>query len=162
MRFNLYPRLKRFHNLKDNSKFAIIMSFVAFLFGLYWYTIPMAAEHIFFFISAPIATYFPSLIGWKITFKSSKDYKIGNLIGLSVILSPIVHYINFVVLYIVRLFQSVFSQYVETETLLGSLTYLTFLRMMISLYLVGLITVLTFILTGIYVFKTQKTESNSR
>ena len=42
----------------DKLRYSIISTIVAFILGLYFYTIPFAAEHIYFFISAPIATFF--------------------------------------------------------------------------------------------------------
>ncbi len=149
-------KLSDFRRLSDHARFAILMTLFAFAFGIYLYTIPIAAEHIYFYISAPIATYFPSYLLWKIFLKNKKDYTIGNIIGLSIALTIIVHYLNFVILDIGRLIGSIFFKNVESESLFGILTYLSWIRMTVSLYLVGIPTCLLFILVGMYIIKTTR------
>lgn len=149
-------KLSDFRQLSDYARFATLMALFAFVFGIYWYTVPIAAEHINFYISAPIATYFPSYLLWKIFLKSKKDYTIGNIIGLSILLTIIVHYLNFVTLGIGRLIGSIFFKNVETEPFLDTLTFISWLRMAISLYYVGIVTCILFVLTGLYIVKTAK------
>lgn len=159
--YKKYSLWTKFQRLRDHVKFATITTLVAFILGLYWYTIPFAADHIYFFISAPIATYFPSLLAWKLTFKSQNGFKIGRVIGLSVMLTLLCHYLNFVVLGVGRLIESLFSDNVEGESLFETVTYISWLRMTISLYHVGLITLILFVLTGVFVIKSS-TKENTR
>ena len=145
----------------DILRFTYISTFFAFFFGIYWYSIPIASEHIYFFISAPIATFFPCYFIWKWKFKTKEDYKIGNVIEVALILTFITHYLNFVVLGIGRVLCHFFTgkctDYTgQTESVLETLTYVSWLRMLISLYYFGLVTLIIFSVIGISIIKTSK------
>jgi hypothetical protein len=150
----------------DKLRYSIISTLVAFVLGLFCYTIPIAAEHIYFFISAPIATFFPSYFIWKWTFKTTKDYKIGNVLSVGLILTLITHYLNFVVLGIGRILCYFLTgnctDYTgQTESFLGTLTYISWLRMLISLYYFGLVTLVIYSAVGFYVIKTTNLLDNN-
>lgn len=156
---------KILRNKTDELRYSVISTIIAFILGLYFYTIPIAAEHIYFFISAPIATFLPSLFLWKWTFKSTKDYKIANILSVSLILTLIIHYLNFAVLGIGR----ILCYYLtgnrtdlteQTESLIGTFTYISWLRMRISLYYFGLATFIIISSVGIYVMKTSSLIDN--
>jgi hypothetical protein len=53
--------MKIINPMTDRLKFAIISTITSFILGIIAYSVPMAAEHIYFFISAPIATFFTLL-----------------------------------------------------------------------------------------------------
>ena len=149
----------------DKLRYSIISTIVAFILGLYFYTIPFAAEHIYFFISAPIATFFPSLFLWKWKFKTTKNYKIGNVLSAALILTLIIHYLNFVVIGIGRILcyylTGKCTDYTgQTESLLGTLTYISWFRMLISLYNFGFLTFVIVSSVGIYVMKTSNLLHN--
>ena len=149
----------------DKLRYSIISTIVAFILGLYFYTIPFAAEHIYFFISAPIATFFPSLFLWKWKFKTTKNYKIGNVLSVALILTLITHYLNFVLIGIGRILcyylTGKCTDYTgQTESLLGTLTYISWFRMLISLYNFGFLTFVIVSSVGIYVMKTSNLLHN--
>ncbi len=142
----------------DRLQFAILSTTFAFTLGIIAYTIPMAAEHIYFFISAPIATFFPSYLIWKLIFKKEKDYKIGNIIVIAIILTVLTHYLNFVILGLGRLIcyyliGNCTDHTGEVESLIGTLTYYSFLRTGISLYYWGVLSLGLYITIGLYVMK---------
>lgn len=150
----------------DNLRYSVISTMVAFVIGLYCYYIPIAGEHIYFFISAPIATFFPSYFIWNWTFKTTKDYKIGNILSVALILTSITHYLDFVVLGIGRelcyLLIGKYTDYIsQPESFLSTLTYLSWGRMLISLYYFGLVTFVTFSVVGIYIMKTSNLRDNN-
>ena len=144
----------------DRFRFSIISTIFAFIIGLICYFIPIAAEHIYFFLSAPISTFISCYFIWHWTFKSNNDYKIGNVVMIGVILTFICHYLNFVLLGFGRIICNYltgnYADYTgQTESILGTLTYITFIQILISLYKLGLITWIMFIIVGIYVIKTS-------
>jgi hypothetical protein len=148
-------------HMKDKYRFAFWSTILAFIIGFICYQIPISSEHIYFFLSLPIATFIPCCFIWKLTFKSPNDYKVGNVVMIGLILTIICHYLNFVVLGLGRLLCNSLTggctDYTgPKESILGILTYETFLRMLISLYKLGLITWIIFIIIGIYVIKTTK------
>lgn len=151
----------------DKFRFAVISTIIAFLLGIIGYKISVAGEHIYFFISAPIATFIPSYLIWNITFQSKKDYKFINVIVIAFILTLVTHYLNFVILGLGRLvcyyLTGNCTDYTgEVESLLGTLTYYSFLRTIISLYYWGPITFGFFILSCLYVLRTAKLIENER
>ncbi len=137
-----------FLNLKEHNQFALLLSFVMFLLGIYWYSVPIASNHLLFFISAPLASYFPAKLLWKITFKHKKHYTYFNLIGLSVILTMISIYLNFFILDIIE-----FIKHQQIETLLNSITLFSMLRIFIAIYYIGLISIASIFITGLFIFK---------
>ena len=145
-------------DLSDHYRFSVISTFVAFILGLYWYTIPIAAEHIYFFVSAPMATFYPCLLMWRKTFKTKNDSRIRNVFALAFFLTLITHYLNFVILGIGQLIINWFWQTEPPESIIETITYTTWLRMLISLYYFGFITFILFLIIGIYTIKTSKIE----
>lgn len=150
--------------MTNQLKFAVISTIIAFILGLIIYMISIAGEHIYFFLSAPIATFFPAYFIWKRIFKKSTDYKINNIVGVSVILTIVTHYLNFVVLGLGRLvcyyLTGGCTDYNgEVESLFGTLTHISLLRMLISLYSWGLISLVLYILIGVYMMRTHKIQS---
>lgn len=152
----LYTILANFKNQSDCFKFAVIVTFIAFLIGIYLYTIPIAGKSLLFFISAPAATFFPSYLGWKRTFKSQKDYEFWELVGLSVFLTFVVHFLIFLILDVISVLGSLFTRSDVLSTLIGSLTYMAAIRMVVSLYYFGLLSVAIFVLVGLYIFMNAK------
>ena len=160
-------RIKLLDSYSDKIKFTILSTAFAFIVGLIGYSIPITAEHINFHISAPLATILPSYFVWKKVFKTKSDYKISSLIAVGLILTLITHYLNFVILGIGRLicyqFTGNCTDYTgEVESLLGTLTYFSFLRALITLYKVGIITWFLFITAGIYVKRTSKLNDKNK
>jgi len=149
------------HSKSDKIRFAYISTFFAFISGLIAFSIPIALDHIYFFISAPLATYLPSYWFWKTNIKSEKDYKPLNIILLGLGLTVTVHYFNFVILGIGNilcfyLFGKCTNYAGNVDSILGTLTYISFLRTFISLYYWGLFTLILFIISGLYVARTSK------
>ena len=149
-----------FHSKSDKIRFAIISTFFSFISGLIAFSIPIALEHIYFFISAPLATYLPSYWFWKTNIKLEKDYKPLNIILLGLGLTVTVHYFNFVILGIGNilcfyLFGKCTDYTGNVDSLLGALTYISFLRTFFSLYYWGLFTLILFTISGLYVARTS-------
>ncbi len=145
----------------DEVRFAIVSIIFAFLQGIIAYLIPIAAEHICFFISAPLAIILPSYFLWKVTFKSKKNYNLGNVFIVSFFLTLFSHYLNFVFLGLGRLIcynlTGNCTDFIgEVESLFETVTYLSFFRTAISLYYWGLITLIVNILIGLYILRTSK------
>jgi len=145
----------------DAFRFALFSTIIAFIIGVITYTIPMATEHIYFFISAPIATFLPCYLLWEIAVKRKNDYKISNVILISFGLTIITHYLNFVILGLGRLICYSLTGYCadyngEVEGIIETLTYTSILRALISLFYWGILTLILFIVTGIYIIKTSK------
>lgn len=158
--------VRSFLNSKtDKFRFAFYSTISAFIIGIIGYIIPIAADHIYFFISAPIATFFPCYFIWRWAFKTKENYKIWTTIAVGLILTIITHYLNFVVLGIGRticyyLTGNCTDYTGQTESVLGTLTYISWLRTLISLYYFGLLTFVLFSAIGIYVIKTSKLYYN--
>lgn len=148
MKFELIPY---FLNLKDYKQFAFLMTLIIFIFGIYWYSIPIAASHLPFYISAPLATYPTSKILWKIIFKKSRDYTYLNLLGLSVILTIISTYLNFLILDIIELIKTG-----KINPLLNSISITAVIRMFVSFYYVGILNIFLAFFVGMIIFMTSK------
>jgi hypothetical protein len=142
----------------DSIRFAFISANLAFILGIIFYLIPRASEHIYFFVSAPIATFFSCYYIWMWTFKTTKDYKIANVVMAGLLLTVICHFLNFVLLGFGRSISNFLTgnYTLETESFLGTLTYFSFIRTLVSLYTFGVFTWIMFTMTGIYVMKTSK------
>lgn len=56
----------------DKLRFAILATGIAFVLGIIGYTIPIAANHYCFFVSAPLATFLPAYFAWQLTFSITK------------------------------------------------------------------------------------------
>ncbi len=147
----------------DAFRFASISAACAFLVGIKGYTISIAADHIYFFISAPIAAFLCSYVFWRLTFKSFKDYKTLNVIALALILTVVTHYLNFVILGLGRLvwyhLTGNGADYSgQVDSLFATITYVGYFSTLISLYYFGLISYILFVLSGLYILRTTKTK----
>lgn len=144
----------------DDLRFANYTTIVAFITGLVAYSIPMAAEHIYFFISAPLAAWLTGYLIWKFVFKRATDYKTGNLIGVAVVVIPFIHFLNFLILNFGRIICYHLTgscvDYSGHPLSISEAFLFSFPQTLISLYKIGWITLPAFIFIGIYVLKTSK------
>jgi len=153
------------NNFLSKSKsfqFAFLTTAFAFILGIIAYTIPFASSHIYFFISAPIATFIPAYFIWLKSFKTVNDNKKTKLLSISISLTIISHYLNFVILGIGRLLCNYLTggctDYSgEVESLIGTLTYISILQTSISLYYWGILSFSLIFVSGLFIFKINNT-----
>ena len=143
----------------NNINYSCIYSWTLFLYN----SICCRTHLLFYFCS--YCDLFPSLFLWKWKFKTTKNYKIGNVLSVALILTLITHYLNFVVIGIGRILcyylTGKCTDYTgQTESLLGTLTYISWFRMLISLYNFGFLTFVIVSSVGIYVMKTSNLLHN--
>lgn len=156
-------RLKRTSE-KDWFRYAILSSLLAFLVGIYGYTVSIAGEHIYFFVPAPIAAFLISGLIWKWTFKQKDDYKVGNVISVGLIGVPIIHYLTFVLIGLVRyICYHLTGNCTDYAGKPDSITYIltsSIFQSLISIYKIGVLTVPSGILIGLFIMKNSKFSQN--
>ena len=143
----------------DKIRFTLISTFFAFILGIYWYTIPIAAENMYFFISAPIATFICSSFGWTWMMKSKKSYTLGNVSALSIIITIVAIFINWEVLAIGRRLTGDHIDYHGvSESIYETFIVTPLFNTYLSLFYVGWVGLILFIMVGMYVIKTSKNK----
>ncbi len=145
---------------KDWFKYGLASSVFAFLVGLYGFTVSIAAEHIYFFVPAPIAAFIVSGLMWKWTFKKKDDYKVGNVISVGLIGIPIIHYLTFVLMGLGRIICYYLTgnctDYTGKPDNILYVMSSSIIQSLITIYKLGIITLPSGILIGLYIMKKSK------
>ncbi|MBK6642368.1 MAG: hypothetical protein IPG39_14650 [Bacteroidetes bacterium] len=148
---------------KDWFKYGLVSAVFAFLVGLYGYSLSIASDRICFFIPAPFAAFLVNGLMWKWTFKKEEDYKVGNVISIALIGTPIIHYFTFVLLGLGRIIcyelTGDCTDYSgKPESILSVLSY-SFFQALITVYKSGIITIAIGILIGYFILKSSKFDN---
>lgn len=143
----------------DKNRFTVYSTILALIIGYYWYTVPIAAEHMHFFYSLPISTYLCANLGWKLVIKSKESYTFGNIAALSLILTLTTTYLNWLILAIEsRLTGDHIDYNGISESLMTTFVYVPLFNTYISLLVVGYVGVLLFLISGMFVIKTNQSN----
>ncbi|MBK8874611.1 MAG: hypothetical protein IPN13_12080 [Bacteroidetes bacterium] len=133
---------------------------LAFLVGIYGYTVSIAGEHIYFFVPAPIAAFIVSGLMWKWTFKQKDDYKVGNVISMGLIGVPIIHYLTFVLMglgrFICYYLTGKCTDYSGKHESIIFVMSISIIQSLISIYKIGILTVPSGILIGLFTMRKSK------
>ncbi len=68
----------------DRVRFAAYTTTPGLLLGVYLFTVPLAAGHVYFFISLPLAVWVSAWFGWKLAMKPEDRHSLLTLLGLSI------------------------------------------------------------------------------
>lgn len=157
-------KMKRLNYLSCN-KFILYTTIFAFLFGLYGYLyFPISAIHYHFFLSAPLATYLSASLLVRFAFKSDSK-GIGGIVGISLFLTLMATYLNFVLLDLGYSFHCLMvgheTRYLDKPEFLFPF-YMGIFKAFIMLYKSGGITFIVFTTIGFITLSEKKKTTISK
>lgn len=83
-------------------RFTAYTAALGLLLGGYLYTVPFAADHMYFFISLPLAAAVSAWFGWKWASNPKDRYTLPHIVGLAVLLTIASTWLNWVILGVVH------------------------------------------------------------
>jgi ABC-type phosphate transport system permease subunit len=87
-----------FSSDKDWLRYGLCSSVWALFVGLYGYSVPIAASHIYFFLATPFAAFIACSLIWKWTFRPGEKYRVLDVATVSLISTALAHFLTFVIL----------------------------------------------------------------
>ena len=145
----------RFLPLKRSTSYAFYCALGSLVIGVIGSMTSIAAEHLPFFLTAPLSTYIVAWCFWKLTISTEEKRVLLLACFLSVFVTLFSYYLNFVLLGLIYGVEDYISSEPISESILGTFTYISLTRTLIALYLVGIYSLILNTLAGYLVLKTS-------